>query len=101
MGKYLLETGSLFLVGVIFLIALSLFLSLIFRQSMTVFVLTVIMSIGGYHVGSMTKLYSIAHFLPFTYLYVGKNANAVLAIESENEVLTMTMGVDALLFGST
>src|SRR5690625_7994565 len=65
MGKYLLETGSLFLVGVIFLIALSLFLSLIFRQSMTVFVLTVIMSIGGYLVGSMTKFSSIAHFLPF------------------------------------
>src|SRR5690625_7739877 len=41
MGKYLLETGSLFLVGVIFLIALSLFLSLIFLQSMTVFVLKI------------------------------------------------------------
>ncbi|HLS35065.1 MAG TPA: ABC transporter permease subunit [Bacillota bacterium] len=101
MGKYLLETGSLFLVGVIFLIALSLFLSLIFRQSMTVFVLTVIMSIGGYLVGSMTKFSSIAHFLPFTYLNVGKIANGELAIVLENEGITLAMGFVALLVGAT
>src|SRR5690625_3220498 len=70
MGKFLLETGGLFLTGVIFLIALSLFISLFIRESMAVFVLTGIISVGGYFLGTLTKLSSIAHFLPFTYLNV-------------------------------
>lgn len=101
MGKYLLETGGLFLTGVIFLIALSLFISLFVRESMTVFVLTVIISIGGYLVGSMTKLSSVAHFLPFTYLNVGKIANGELAIVLENEGVTLLIGFGTLLVGTT
>lgn len=100
MGKFLLETGALFLMGLLFLIAISHFFSLFFKHSMSSLFATFIVAVSGYAVSAFTPLSSIAHWSPFTYLNVGKIANGELAIVLENEEVTTISGVVALLVGT-
>src|SRR5699024_1432335 len=97
MGKYILETGGLFLMSLVFLLALSLFISLFMREGMMVFILTLVLSVAGYFLASVEKLSSLVHFLPFTYLNIGKIANGELAIVLDNEGINLGMGLIILL----
>lgn len=99
MGRYLLETGSLFLAGILFLLALSLFFSLFFKNTMTVFVTTVIVAAAGYVVSTLETFSTFAQWLPFTYLDIGKVANGQMAAVLGNEGITTVTGIVALITG--
>ena len=100
MGNFLLETGALFLAGLVFLIALSLAVSLFFNNAMGALLTTLILAVGGYVASSLPVFASIAHWSPFTYLNVGKIANGEMAIVLGNESVSTMLGLAALLIGT-
>lgn len=97
MGRYLFETGGLFLAGLIFLIALSLFFSLLFKNTMSTVLTTLLVTFGLYFVSTLETISAFAHWMPFTYLNVGKIANGELAAVLGNEAITTTPGIISLL----
>ncbi|MHA6252868.1 ABC transporter permease subunit [Oceanobacillus sp. CAU 1775] len=97
MGDFLLGTGALFLAGILFLLALSLFLSLFFKNTMTVFVTTIIVAAGGYVLSTLETFSAFARWLPFTYLDIGKIANGQMAAVLGNEGITTSMGILSLI----
>lgn len=100
MGNFLLETGALFLAGLVFLIALSLVASLFFNNTMAALMTTLIVAVGGYVASGLPVFASIAHWSPFTYLNVGKIANGEMAIVLGNESVSTMPGLMALLIGA-
>ncbi|MBE1555361.1 ABC transporter permease [Sporosarcina limicola] len=100
MGRFLLETGALFLAGIVFLIAISLVVSLFFNNAMSVLLTTLIVAVGGYVVSTSSLLSSVVQWSPFTYLNAGKIANGETAVVLANESISTMSGLMALLVGT-
>lgn len=97
MGSYLIETSLLFLATLLFLIVLSLFISLFTESRMNTFVMTGVLAIGGYYLATTSAVSSISPFLPFTYLNIGKIANGEIATVLNNSFIHPWMGIGVLL----
>lgn len=100
MGTFLMETIALFLTAIIFLIALCLMLSMFFKHTNNTIVIALIIAFGGYVSCTSTDLSTIAHWLPFTYLNVGKIANGELATILGNYSISTGTGTISLLIGT-
>ena len=102
LGDYLLSSTGLFFSILLFLIGLSIFLSLFFKRQVTVFTTTILISAIGYYI-SRLFLSDKAHFSPFTYLNIGEIANGERSAILNNPHLTVQTGslillIFALLF---
>ncbi|WAA12803.1 ABC transporter permease subunit [Fervidibacillus halotolerans] len=100
MGDYLVENVLLIITGLIFLIALALFLSNFVKNYVHLIVLTTVISIAGYFVSTMDKFSHFTHLLPFTYLNSGKIINGEIATVLNNNAIGLSSGVIVLLFST-
>ena len=100
MGRYLVESFALFLAALLFLIALSLMVSLFFNNMISAVTMTLIVAIGGYFISVIPTISAIAHFSPFTYLNIGKIANGEIATVLTNSSIQSFLGIGVLLLSS-
>ena len=100
MGDFLVESVLLIITGLIFLIALALFLSNFVNNYVNLIVLTTGISIAGYFVSTMDKFSHLTHLLPFTYLNSGKIINGEIATVLNNNAIGLSSGVIVLLFST-
>lgn len=91
LGSVVLENYTLFSLMLVFLIILSVFLSIFIKNQFSVFAVAVIISISGY--AASTKIFSsIAHLLPFTYLNPVKVINGEMSVNLNNPDITFASG---------
>ena len=89
---------TLFLIATLFLISLSIFLSLFLKSQMGVFATTILIGVVGY-VGSNMLLIDKAHLSPFTYLNIPKIINGEFSALLNNPSITFQNGT-MMLFAS-
>lgn len=98
LGNYLVESMTLFLIATLFLISLSIFLSLFLKSQMGVLATTILIGVVGY-VGSNMLLIDKAHLSPFTYLNIPKIINGEFSALLNNPSITFQNGM-MMLFAS-
>ena len=94
-----MESIGLFLCVLLFLVSLSIFLSLFFKSQFGVFTTTVLIGVIGY-AGSRELLVDKAHLSPFTYFDISKIVNGEVSALVNNPGITAQSGYLVLL-GST
>ncbi|WP_115749448.1 ABC transporter permease [Oceanobacillus chungangensis] len=97
MGNYLVETSILFLASLVFLLTLSIFLSLFFTNTISSVIATFILAIGLHIASNLPQTSFMAHISPFTYLNVGKIANGEMATLLNNHLIQPWIGIISLL----
>ncbi|KAA0547412.1 ABC transporter permease subunit [Bacillus sp. BGMRC 2118] len=97
LGKYLVETILLFVSIMIFVIVLSIFLSIFLKNKFSVFSATILLLILGYNI-CVTYLSEISHLIPFTYFNTAKVANGELNLILDNSNITTATGCYILIF---
>ncbi|RYI28711.1 hypothetical protein EVU96_12295 [Bacillus infantis] len=91
LGKVVLENYALHSLVLVFLIVLSVFLSLFIKNQFSVLAVAAIVCISGY--AASTKMFlSIAHVLPFTYLNPAKVINGEMSMNLNNPDISFTNG---------
>ncbi len=91
LGKVVLENYALHSLVLVFLIVLSVFLSLFIKNQFSVLAVAAIVCISGYAVS--TRIFSaIAHMLPFTYLNPAKVINGEMSVELNNPGIVFADG---------
>lgn len=100
MGDYVVETSLIFVSVLVFLVAISLVISLFFNNIISTIMATAVISIGGYFLSQLSHLNGIAHYIPFTYLNIGKVANGEIAAQLNNAAIETWGGVGSLLVSS-
>lgn len=96
LGDYLIDNFVLFLCATLFLLSLSLLLSVFLNHPMTVLGTTLLLSIIGYLL-SEQGLVDQAHLSPFMYLNLPKVVNGEFSALLNNPNLTLQTGVFVLL----
>ena len=96
LGNYLMESIGLFLCVLLFLISLSIFLSLFFKSQFGVFTTTILIGVIGY-AGSRELLIDSAHLSPFTYFDISKITNGEVSALVNNPSITAQSGYLVLL----
>ena len=96
LGNYLMESIGLFLCVSLFLISLSIFLSLFFKSQFGLFMTTILIGVIGY-VGSRELLIDSAHLSPFTYFDISKITNGEVSALVNNPSITAQSGYLVLL----
>ncbi|WP_350343405.1 ABC transporter permease [Proteinivorax tanatarense] len=94
LGKYLIKSIILFSVVTMFLISLSIFLSLFTKRQVSVCASTVFISAVGYAITNSSKM---AHLSPFTYLNIPKIINGEIATTLNNPSVNFRTGIAVLL----
>ena len=64
------------------------------------FIMTGLLAIGGYFLATASTVSTIAHFLPFTYLNVGKIVNGETTTVLNNSSIQTWFGIGVLLVSS-
>lgn len=98
LGEVLVQTFVLFLIGFLLVLSVSHLLSVFFRNSIVVFIVTAIIFIGGY-VLSTEFFEEVAHLSPFTYLNVNKVVNGELSTLLDIPELHFSTGMFVLITG--
>lgn len=96
LGDYLLQSVLLFLCVLLFIIGLSIFISLFLQSQFAVFATAIIIGIAGY-VGSIQVISDKAHLSPFTYMNIQKITNGEISALVNNPGINMQMGSLVLL----
>ncbi|WP_438310618.1 ABC transporter permease subunit [Sporosarcina sp. FA9] len=99
LGVHLLESIALFLCILLFIIGLSIFLSLFFKSQLAVFATTSLIVVSGY-IGSSQLLTESAHLSPFTYLNIAKIMNGEVSTLLNNPSINFQTGSLVLLAGA-
>ncbi|MFD2628024.1 ABC transporter permease [Oceanobacillus kapialis] len=97
MGDYVMETSLLFISVLVFLVAMSLVISLFFNNNVSTIMATAVISIGGYFLSQLLYASGMIHLLPFTYLNIGKIANGEMAVQLNNTAIETWVGISSLL----
>ena len=100
MGRYLVESCVLFLAALLFLIALSLLMSVFFNHMISAVTMTLVVAVGGYALSSSSVLSAVAHLSPFVYLNIGKIANGEIATLLTNSSIQTIPGLVVLVISS-
>ena len=95
LGNYLMESIGLFLCVLLFLISLSIFLSLFFKSQFGVFTTTILIGVIGY--AGMGTVIDKAHLSPFTYFDISKITNGEVSALVNNPGITAQSGYLVLL----
>ncbi|MGD6876156.1 hypothetical protein [Bacillus infantis] len=99
LGKVVVENYALHSLILVFLILLSVFLSLFIKNQFSVLAVAAIVCISGY--AASTKIFSsIAHVLPFTYLNPAKVINGEISVNLNNPDITFSSGCLSILGAS-
>lgn len=93
MGGYIVETSLLFLAAILFLITLSILLSTLLNNTISLITSVLIFSFGGYFISTIPAVSAISHLLPFTYLNIGKIANGEIATILTNSSIQTWTGI--------
>lgn len=101
LSQYLVETVSLMVFGVIFLMSLSLFLSRFIKNRVTLFVVVLLVVLIPYGLTALGFLNSVAPFLPSTYLSAGQIVDGSMKVMAQSEWLTTGLGLSILGLFST
>ncbi|WP_438310620.1 ABC transporter permease subunit [Sporosarcina sp. FA9] len=99
LGDHLVESIVLFLCVLFLLIGLSIFLSLLFKNQLAVFVTTILIAVLGY-VGSSQLPSESAHLSPFTYFNIAKIINGEVSTLVNNPSINFQTGSLVLLAGT-
>ncbi|MCK6206154.1 ABC transporter permease [Bacillus infantis] len=91
LGRVVLENYALHSLILVFLIVLSVFLSLFIKNQFSVLAVAAIVCISGY-AASTKILSSFAHVLPFTYLNPAKVINGEMSVELNNSGISFANG---------
>ncbi|MCP1160638.1 ABC transporter permease subunit [Bacillus infantis] len=91
LGRVVLENYALHSLVLVFLIVLSVFLSLFIKNQFSVLAVAAIVCISGY-AASTKILSSFAHVLPFTYLNPAKVINGEMSVELNNPGIVFADG---------
>lgn len=92
LGEILVQNSLLFLHIILFLIVLSLFLSIFFKRVLSLFTTTFIVGAGGYWL-SNHFLTEQAHLSPFTYFDIPKITNGEIATILNNPAVNSQTGM--------
>ncbi|ART77594.1 hypothetical protein B4U37_16705 [Sutcliffiella horikoshii] len=91
LGEYLIYSIILFVLCLLFVLALTMVLSIFLNNALTVFSLSILLSVSGYY--ATTKIgMDIAHLLPFTYFDFPKVINGELSIVMDNAKINVLHG---------
>ncbi len=96
LSQYLIETVSLMVFGVIFLMSLSLFLSRFIKNRVTLFVLVLLVVLIPYGLTSLGLLNLVAPFLPTSYLSAGQIVDGSMKVMAQSEWLSTGLGLSVL-----
>ncbi|AST93221.1 hypothetical protein BC6307_19135 [Sutcliffiella cohnii] len=96
LGEYLIYSIVLIVLCLTFLITFTMFLSTFLRNTLTVFVLSILLNAGGYYVASKL-IPDFAHLIPFTFFNVPKVLNGELSIVLDNPNIQYLTGSLVLL----
>ncbi|MBP3041609.1 hypothetical protein J9303_19395 [Bacillaceae bacterium Marseille-Q3522] len=96
LGEYLVQSIGLFLLCLLFLLVLTIFLSLFFKNQLTVFTTAILIAIVGYFV-SVDYFVEMAYLSPFTYFNIHKIMNGELSILFDNPSINIYTGSFVLL----
>lgn len=97
MGDYVMETSLILISVLVFLVALSLVMSLFFKNNISTIMATAVIAIGGYFLSQLSYASGMVHLLPFTYLNLGKIANGEMAVQLNNAKIETWVGISSLL----
>ena len=99
LGEIIWQNTLLFMLCFIFVIVVSLFLSIFLKNIFSVLTVTIFVMISGYVLGSHVYT-DIAHWLPFTYFNISEVTNGALTIIYDNPGIHFSTGC-LILLGST
>lgn len=97
LGSYIVKTSLLFLAVSVFLIILSLFVSLFLNQMISSFGISTMIVLGGYFLSTSSIVGNYSHLSPFTYLNIGKITNGEIAYLVSNARVEVWTGISVLL----
>lgn len=96
LGEIVWQSVVLLVLCLLFIIAISLVLSIFLNNKFSVMTLTILICVGGYMLGSHV-LTDLAHLIPFTYLNISQVTNGSLTILLDNPNIQFWMGPVTLL----
>lgn len=100
MGEYILHSSLLAICMLIFLFSIAISLSVYIYSEILVFFTTLTIAISGYILTTNGKLAEYAHFIPFSYLDIGKVVNGEIGFVLKNDLVHPVLGIAMLTISS-
>jgi hypothetical protein len=83
LGEYLIYCSVLFVFCLTFILTITMFLSTFIKNTLTVFVMSILINVGGYYLTGKFAT-DFAHLSPFTYFQFSKVINGELSVVVDN-----------------
>ncbi|CAG9622789.1 hypothetical protein BACCIP111883_03580 [Sutcliffiella rhizosphaerae] len=100
MGEYLVYAGLLGFCSLFFYLSIAVGLAVFIKNEILILALTIFISIVGYTLISNEMLVGISHWLPFSYLEIGKVINGAQGLALENAMIHPLTGIVVLIISS-